>query len=155
MPCFVWYGCTASQRRRLLELAGVEHWLCRGRGGLAIENIDFIHWGVRMGLRASCLTARALRNCLDLEVVRRETAMVGLPAAFDGYRILHLSDLHLDGVAGLGARIAERITGVAADLVLLTGDYRFLTYGPCHQALDELSLLVPTLNAPDGIFGIL
>src|SRR5262245_23784610 len=36
------------------------------------------------------------RNALQLRLTRLELRMRNLPAAFDGYRILHVSDTHLD-----------------------------------------------------------
>src|SRR6476659_6930625 len=51
-------------------------------------------FGLRLMLTP--LHARGLRNALDLELVELEMPLAGLPAAFDGYRILHVSDTHLD-----------------------------------------------------------
>ncbi len=47
----------------------------------------------------------------------------GLPAAFDGYRVAHLTDLHT-GYTDFGylERLAARVAGLRPDLVLVTGD---------------------------------
>ena len=43
-------------------------------------------------------------------------ALAGLPAAFQGYRILHLADLHLDAAPGVPAAILETVAGLEVDL---------------------------------------
>lgn len=75
----------------------------------------------------------AHRQCARLGVVRGgwlrrrilEVELEGVPPAFDGLRIAHLSDLHL-GVPSRGRRAVEQATGWVAerrpDLVFLTGD---------------------------------
>jgi predicted MPP superfamily phosphohydrolase len=48
-----------------------------------------------------------------------------VPTAFDGYRIVHISDLHLDGwrgQAGKLQRAIERINDLHPDLIVFTGD---------------------------------
>src|SRR6185436_11317345 len=47
-------------------------------------------------LRLTPLFRRGRRNALDLELVELVIPLAGLPKAFDGYRILHVSDTHLD-----------------------------------------------------------
>ena len=47
-------------------------------------------------LRLTPLYARGRRNALDLKLVELESAFADLPGAFDGIRILHVSDTHLD-----------------------------------------------------------
>ncbi len=48
-----------------------------------------------------------------------------LPPAFDGYRIVHLSDLHCSTAARRGRfeKIVERVNGLGADLIAITGDF--------------------------------
>lgn len=46
------------------------------------------------------------------------------PAA-ESLRILHISDMHLDGYPGFGQLIADAVDGQRFDLVVLTGDFRF------------------------------
>ena len=86
-------------------------------------------------------------------VVREvEVAVPGLPAAFDGYRIAQLSDLHVGPHSSrrfLG-RVVRAVTALAPDAIALTGDL-----------VDDRSEDVPTfaraiagLAAPDGIFVI-
>lgn len=74
------------------------------------------------------LTAVVLCGCAladsNLRLVTTEYALrcAGLPAAFDGFRIVQLSDVH-GAVFGEGnARLLRRVRGVHPDLIALTGD---------------------------------
>src|ERR1700681_4713316 len=50
---------------------------------------------------------RGLRNALKPQVRCVKLAFRDLPKAFDGFRILHLADLHIDGMDGLTEVVAE------------------------------------------------
>lgn len=60
----------------------------------------------------------------ELAVERLDLPVVGLPAALDGYRIAHLSDLHLTGQLSpaLIACAVDQANRWAPDLFALTGD---------------------------------
>lgn len=77
-----------------------------------------------------------------------------LPAAFDGYRLLHLSDLHL-GTFGRHNPFVRRVIETAnqqeADLVVFTGD---LVNKVAREAVPYRHDLA-MLQAPDGVFAIL
>ncbi|UNT96244.1 metallophosphoesterase [Allobaculum mucilyticum] len=82
---------------------------------------------------------QALRQ--DLQTSRYDINAVGLPAAFDGLRILHLSDLHGSMPEGL----LETCKTLEPDLIFCTGD---MYDGVQHAAitdnlLDSLTKLAP------------
>ncbi len=62
------------------------------------------------------------RRALDVTVQR--VPIAGLPPPFAGFRIVHVSDLHLGRFLGREelARHVARINGLAPDLVCITGD---------------------------------
>ena len=106
-------------------------------------------------LRLLGLHGRGVSNALDIRLKPLTLNLANLPPAFDGYRILHISDPHLDLLPGIAERTAALLNGVSADILLLGGDYlgRF-------EALPDLglSLLGPILAAadpPDGRIAIL
>jgi predicted MPP superfamily phosphohydrolase len=78
-----------------------------------------------------------------------------LPEAFDGFTILHLSDLHADGLEGLADDLYDRIRGLDVDLCVLTGDYRFKTQGDCQQVYTSMARILSGVNARHGIAGVL
>ena len=78
---------------------------------------------VEICLGLAGLRGRALSNCLDIRVVTREQPVAGLPAPFDGFRLLQLTDLHLDLVPGFADALLERIRRTPHDLAVITGDF--------------------------------
>jgi uncharacterized protein len=100
----------------------------------------------------------------ELRVARVEVPIDDLPPAFDGYTLAVLADLH--HWPGTSLRHLERAVAAAhdarPDAVALLGDYsvsgRYLRApNPMlyRRALTELTPLVRTLAAPDGVFGVL
>ena len=69
-----------------------------------------------------------------------------LPSAFDGFTILHLSDLHADLCAAAMRRAAELAHGLDYDLCVLTGDYRGRTHGDCTPCLEAVARLCESLH---------
>ncbi len=115
-----------------------------GRGGLHFENVPLFVKVADGLLRLSGLKARGQRNALQFAVRETQVPFPGLPQSFDGLRILHLSDLHLDGYAGLGGRLAQVVAGLRFDVCVLTGDFRFADAGR-YQHIAEVAL-VPALQ---------
>lgn len=101
------------------------------------------------------LYRRGMRNARDIVLRRLEFSFDGLPAAYDGYTLLHLTDLHFDGLPGLTGRMADLIDGIEVDLCVMTGDYRFRVHGPIDTIVPEFQRLVGAVKARDGIFATL
>lgn len=120
----------------------------RRSGLLHLENWQLVRLLIRGGLGATGLQGRGRRNALRIEVGQHDVPLPRLPEAFHGFTMLHLSDLHLgSGEAGIEALI-ETVRPLAYDLCVLTGDYRFRTYGACDDALSGLRRLREALSAP-------
>lgn len=90
---------------------------------------------------------------LNLKITNPRIALPNLPSAFDGFRILQLSDLHIGPfMTGPEIRKVVEISNRAKpDLVALTGD--FVTWDATTQyaVVDALS----GLKAPFGVWGCL
>ena len=59
------------------------------------------------------------------EVKQVQLSFDNLPTAFDGLRIVHISDLHLDGWDGHGKELQQRVDEINAlhpDFICFTGD---------------------------------
>jgi len=78
-----------------------------------------------------------------------------LPDAFNGFRILHLSDLHIDSIPGFAAYIIDKVKGIKFDCCLLTGDYRRDLNGSFSHILKPLHILSKYIKAPYGTFAVL
>ncbi len=73
-------------------------------------------------LRLTPVRARGRRNALDLRRIELEIELPGLPSAFDGYRILQLSDTHLDHFPELAPAARALLDGIEVDMLAVTGD---------------------------------
>lgn len=106
-------------------------------------------------IRLLGLYERGLRNALDIKVKELDLAFESLPKEFDGYRILQLSDLHVDFLPEAMDRALELISGQEFDLCVLTGDYRKRVSGSFEHILPSLETIVSSVWARDGIFAVL
>ncbi len=97
----------------------------------------------------------AARRALRLELTELTIGFSDLPGRFDGYRVLHLTDLHLDNILDTAAAAAERVTGIEHDLCVITGDIRDNIHAPLPGLMDRLEHIVSALSARDGVLGIL
>lgn len=90
---------------------------------------------------------------VQLDIVRPSFRCPRLPAAFDGIRIAHFSDLHLGFYSrkSVIARLAEAIGSETPDLVLFTGD----AVDSEADALREYLPLLASMNGTLGKFAIL
>lgn len=111
------------------------------------------------GLKATRRYERGVAHAHDIVIRRMEHRFADLPAAFDGFTIMHLSDLHLDGMPRLCdiviRRIGELMSEAEIDLCVLTGDYRHELHGPIARVLDDMAVVVGGIRARHGIIGIL
>jgi len=113
-----------------------------------LENWYSAHSLMRLALRAAGVHGRGLRNALRIQLRENTVALRRLPSAFESYTVLHLSDLHLDMNAALVDALIERIRGLAYDVCVMTGDFRYRTFGPFAPAMAALARLVPHLGGP-------
>ncbi|MEM6787591.1 MAG: metallophosphoesterase [Myxococcota bacterium] len=86
-------------------------------------------------------------------VVRYEVPVRGLPSAFDGYRIVQLSDVHLGSMTPRSwvERWVAQANRLAPDLVVLTGDY--VTSGVAFHR--NIADALGALRARNGVIAIM
>lgn len=125
----------------------------QGRNFFHIENWYSVHSVIRSILRLCLLHARGKRNARAIRVRRNEIVVAGLPQAFDGYTLLHITDLHLDMAEDMAAVLIEAIRRVDYDLCVVTGDLRARTFGPYDEALEKMKQVRCHLKQP--VYGIL
>lgn len=79
-----------------------------------------------------------------------EISVIGLPAQFDGYRIAHLTDLHISRLfeAPWVSKVVDATNEQKPDLVLITGD---LSDGTLERRRLDVEPL-RALSAPDGVY---
>ena len=90
---------------------------------------------------------------LDMEVTHRRIRLTRLPKAFEGFRIVQLSDFHISCFMSADQirRCVSMANQLKADLVVMTGD--FLAWDV--EAQGEVVQVLAGLRAPFGVFGCL
>jgi len=137
-PFFIWW--TLSLLYTALSPLG---WLIRELAHLPVEAVRDATLALAGLGTVAALSGRPRVN-------RQEIAIAGLPAAFDGYRIAQISDLHCGPFAS-GARVdrwVAKVNSLEADLVAVTGD--LIASGPAFVPVVAASL--GKLRGRDGVY---
>lgn len=127
-----------------------------GRTFFHIENWFSIHTLIRLALCGMGLHGRGRRNARCVEIRRHEFALPHLPESFEGYTLLHLSDLHLDSAPDMPKALITALDQAEGwDACVVTGDIRAKTLGFYQPALDGMGRVMPHLLARGPVYGIL
>ena len=125
----------------------------QGLGFFHIENSRLVARLIEFVLRGSATYGTGVRNAANVELRHNVVRLSRLPAAFNGFSILHLSDLHCDVSGPAMSRVAELLGRVSYDVCVMTGDYRGQTFGPYEACLRQVAALRSTIRGP--VYGIL
>lgn len=83
-----------------------------------------IHRAIKLMLKLTMMDRVGRRNFQNIRLVTNELPIAGLPAAFEGFVVLHVADLHLDLCPELLTPAVIRVIREADyDLCVNTGDY--------------------------------
>jgi len=119
------------------------------------ENFKYFYIPLRLVLRSLGLLNRGMVNALVYQVEEKGVHFRNLPKGFRGFRILQLTDLHIDGIADNGKRLRQKISELDFDLCVVTGDFRFFTFADYDKILPAMENLMDALQCEHGVFGIL
>jgi uncharacterized protein len=108
---------------------------------------------IRTTLRLTGLYRRGLANAAKVELRQNDIVLARLPRAFDGLRILHISDMHIELNPGAMQSLFALLGSIEYDLCVMTGDYRGKLRGEFQSALDGLTPIRSVLRDP--IYGVL
>ena len=88
-----------------------------------------------------------------LEVREETLTFEDLPASFDGYRIVHLADLHARACAapGMVEKLVAAVNDLDADLVAFTGD---LVNSSPSELDSRMTAVLSSIRARDGVFSV-
>jgi uncharacterized protein len=125
------------------------------------QGIDYFHIGnlrlsplmIRTCLKLTGLYGRGCRNAAQIEVRHNHIRLPKIPKAFDGFVILHLSDLHVDMSQGAMEHLRGILQEVKYDLCAFTGDYRGKSFGPYEETLLGMARVCAELRKP--LYGVL
>ena len=118
----------------------------QGLSFLHLENMPVMQAIIELALRMTGTYRRGLANAAKVQLRHNTIRLANLPSAFDGFTILHLSDLHADLSGPAMRRAAELAEGLKYDLCVLTGDYRGRTHGDCRPCLEAVARLREALT---------
>jgi predicted MPP superfamily phosphohydrolase len=118
-----------------------------------VENWYSVHSVIRNALRLAGLYGRGLRNAERVELRHNDIRFRQLPPSFDGFSILHISDMHADMNPGAMKRLIELLDGLRYDICVLTGDFRGKTFGPFDVTLESVASVRSRLSDP--VFAVL
>jgi len=118
-----------------------------------IENWYSVHSVIRTTLKLMGLYWRGRKNAEQIQVRHNHISMKTLPSRFDGFTLLHISDLHVEMNEGAMRRLTELLPELTYDVCVLTGDYRGATFGPFDGVLEDLARMRSHLKEP--VYGVL
>jgi hypothetical protein len=104
---------------------------------------------VVLGLYGACFAYGTLVEAHWVQTTRTEIKVSQPVLGHDRFRIVHLSDLHLERMGRREQRMIERVREAAPQLIVLTGDYMNVREGAV--ALNEV---LGALQAPFGVIGV-
>jgi uncharacterized protein len=134
--------------RRLAKEEGRDIAAVTTRRFFHLDRWNSFHSVVRNSLRVTGLYWRGLRNAGAVAVRENVVVLPRLPAAFDGFTLLHITDLHIDRNALAMRRLAELLPDLQYDHCVLTGDYRGASFGSNAQTLDGMAAIRAQLRGP-------
>lgn len=144
-----------AEPRRLIEQEGHHHAVRRGwLGPLHFENMPWLEKWIEWFLKGIGLWERGRRNVLGLRLEEVELMPERLPGAFDGFRLLWISDLHIDPLDGLLEKVLSLIEGLEYDICVLGGDYCF-NHVMDDRASERMERLASILVERSDVYGLL
>ncbi|SDK80168.1 hypothetical protein SAMN05660337_1283 [Maridesulfovibrio ferrireducens] len=148
-------GKEALSRRLSLQVDHSATLYGKGCGHIHLENLEGFTRLVGSILQFSFMDERGKRNSLAFKTEEQNIALPELPSEFEGFRILHLSDIHMDGFVDNGATLISLVKKLKYDLCVLTGDYRFLTHNTYEKCSIGMERLLKSIHCAHGIYAIL
>jgi len=120
-----------------------EHWNNLARGQVQLGMMGFFRLVRRDRFRVG-----------DFQVDELEILIAGLPAAFEGYRLVQITDLHVGHWLSLHRLegVVDLVNSQQPDCVVMTGD--FVSY-VVDQVAGGMVAALARLSAPDGVLAIL
>lgn len=144
-----------SENRIQIERQTGRHKICRHRWGrFHWEDMEWLERLVEKGLRAVGLYRIGFKNLFDFRIEQVEISFANLPEAFDGLRLLWLSDFHIEPLDGLAEALIEAIRPLSYDIAILGGDFAFY-YDLNDTAVNRMKIITQSLLARTPVYGIL
>lgn len=113
-----------------------------------VKFFGFLTWLSRLSVLGN-------KKALDLKLNSFDIEIPDLPKEFDGFEIVHITDLHFDRVKGVEDKIVKLLEGRNPDVIVFTGDYKDrMNVAPIYYE-PAFRLLGSRLKAKQGVFAVL
>ena len=119
-----------------------------------IPRSTFLSWlGVGLSSTLFFSLLYGFGNKYNYKLVKKKISLNGLPLAFKGFKIIHISDIHSGSLKDKAAVLkgVELIEKQNADIVLFTGDLVNDRATEMHDWMDVFG----KINAPQGVYSTL
>ncbi len=119
-----------------------------------IPRSTFLSWlGVGMASSLFFSLIYGFGNKYNYKIIKKKIALSGLPSAFKGFKIIHISDIHSGSLKDQAAvqKGIDLIKNQNADMVLFTGDLVNDRAIEMHEWMEVFS----QIKAPHGVFSTL
>ena len=142
------------KNRKILETKCHERVFTRGTKQIFhFENIYGLMPIVNLVFKMLFIKKIGLRNATRVGLNEVELGVKGLPANFDGCRILFITDMHLEGIDYLSENIINIAKNMEYDYCFLGGDYSFRP--SVKEVGRQLAKIVSLLTTKSRVFGVL
>lgn len=111
----------------------------------------FIYFLSETLLKLTKYYQKGKKNALDVKITRQELFYDNLPKSFDGYTIMHLSDLHIDKLYEVENSIINIVENLYCDICVVTGDYRNGLFDNEERLYESLENIFKHIKTKDGI----
>ena len=118
-----------------------------------IENFPFSQGLITAILKLTGLYWIGRRNAARVRVRTNDVVSTRLPASFDRFTILQLSDLHVDMSPLAMKSVIDLVKDLKFDICVMTGDYRAETYGAIQPCLLGMARVREVLG--ENVYGVL
>ena len=126
----------------------------RRKISLHLENFNISGTVGTALLRIVGLYRRGVMNAMDLQINEYVVRHQNLPSEFDGFRIILMADLHIDGKINMVKIIGDRISRIDADICCLLGDYRSRVMGDYQSTIANMRQVVEKVQVADRCFAV-
>jgi len=143
-----------NKNRKIREIDFFEKQI-KPKNGFSIRDFPLFDEMVKLFFKMTFLEKRGYRNTIDLKLKEYSSFFNNLPESFEGFKIVFISDLHLDGLLPLSSKIIDELEKIHYDLAILGGDYRYLHKGSSSGSESAMEKIVSYLKKRSEIIGIL
>lgn len=117
-------------------------------------------WGLGLALLvqligSAALIWGALVEPVQLQLTSLTITTDRLPPSARPWRLLHISDIHLERFGRREAQLLSYVREAKPDAILITGDYVNLSYQRDPQTHEQVRQLLAQLSAPLGVYATL